>query len=114
MTHAGTPEEHPGWDALFDGLLAGRDALLADMVEQTRQELPAYAGVAPESLLPGFGIQFEAVLRSARTGRPVGDEELNVLADIGEERALQGVPIEDMLRAWRIGIQVVIDHSARI
>jgi hypothetical protein len=114
MTHAAMPDPHPGWDAIFDGLLAGRDAILAEMVEATRREHSAYEDVALDSLLPGFGLQFETVLRSARSGRAVSDDELKLLAAVGEERALQGIPIEDMLRAWRIGIQVVIDHSARV
>jgi hypothetical protein len=114
MTRAGTPDVHAGWDALFDGLLAGREALVADMIALTREELPAYSDVAPDALLPGFGLQLDAVLRAARNGHPVSDDELKVLADIGEHRAVQGVPIEDMLRAWRIGIQVVIDHSSRV
>jgi hypothetical protein len=105
---------HPEWDTLLDRLNGDRAAILAAMVQRAREELPAYAELPSDALVPGFGLQFDAVLLSARSGEPVAAENVGALADIGEARALQGVPIEDMLRAWRIGIQVVIDESARI
>jgi hypothetical protein len=55
MIHAGTPDAQTEWDALFEGLLTGRDGIVAEMVEQAHEEPPAYGGVAFDSLVPGFG-----------------------------------------------------------
>ncbi|MGH3552517.1 MAG: hypothetical protein ACRDT5_07970 [Mycobacterium sp.] len=41
----------------------------------------------------------------------MSDSELVELAAIGEARAQQGVPVDDMLRAWRIGVEVVIGYA---
>jgi PucR-like helix-turn-helix protein len=114
MIDAGTAQPHTDRDALFEALLADRDGILAEMVKRAREELSAYGDVGADSLLPGFDLQFETVLRCARTGRALEEDDHKPLAEIGETRALAGIPIEEMLRAWRIGIQVVIDQTAEI
>lgn len=80
-----------------------------------QDELPAYRSLPPEQLDADVGIEVQRVLRSARAGRgAIDDRELGELAAVSEQRARQGIPVEDMLRAWRIGVQVVIAHSREL
>lgn len=107
--------EQRAWDVLFDALLAEFDALAARVRAVMQEELPAYRAMPPEQLDADVRIEVQRVLRSARAGRgAIDDRELEELAAVGEERARQGVPVEDMLRAWRIGVQVVIAHSREL
>ena len=102
-------------EALIDALLADQEALIARVAAGIREALPAYRDVPPEALEPGFRAEVERVLRSARAGdAAVGATEFAELAAVGELRAHQGIPIEDMLRAWRIGVQVIIAHSREL
>jgi hypothetical protein len=103
------------WDVLFDALIADR-ALLAERVREAMQEeLPAYRGLPVDGLAAEVSIEVERVLVSARAGEAaVSEDELMALSEIGERRALQGIPIEDMLRAWRIGVQVVVGSAQEV
>jgi hypothetical protein len=106
------PDLAVSWDVLFDTLL-GDGAALAGRVRETIQaQLPSYRAMASEALAEEISFQVERVLRSAHAGRAaVSDSELAELAAIGEARARQGIPVDDMLRAWRIGVEVVIGYA---
>lgn len=107
--------EQRAWDVLFDALLAEFDALAERVRTVMQEELPAYRHLPPEQLDADVRVEVQRVLRSARAGRgAIDDRELAELAAVGEQRARQGVPVEDMLRAWRIGVQVVIAHSREL
>jgi plasmid maintenance system antidote protein VapI len=100
------------WDRFVEASLADRDALVAQIAAEIKAALPSYRDVPEDLLGVGFAYEFEKVLRAARTHRElVSDEPLSGLAEIGEARALQRVPAEEMLLAWRIGVQVVLAHS---
>jgi hypothetical protein len=60
-------------------------------------------------------VELDRVLESSRRGRvAAGERELSELAAVGEARAAQGVPVDDMLRAWRIGIQAVVARAREL
>jgi sugar diacid utilization regulator len=102
-------------DALVDALLDARQRIAIGIRERLQRELPDYANLPVEVLDVGIRAEVERVLCSARTGQEAaGETELAELAEVGELRARQGVPVETMLRAWRIGIQVVIAHSREL
>lgn len=102
-------------DVLFDTLLSEQANLAGRVREAIQAQLPAYCAL-PENALDGeVGIEIEWVLRCARAGRAaVGDRELADLSAVGEARALQGVPVADMLRAWRIGVEVVVEYAREV
>jgi hypothetical protein len=102
-------------DVLFDTLLGEQADLARQVREAIRAHLPAYCAL-PENALDGeVGIEIEWVLRCARAGRAaVGDRELADLSAVGQARALQGVPVADMLRAWRIGVEVVVEYARQV
>ncbi|HEX7323567.1 MAG TPA: helix-turn-helix domain-containing protein [Mycobacterium sp.] len=103
------------WNILFETLL-GEQQQLAERVRDAMQaQLPAYRGLPREALDEEVGLEVRRVLLSARAGRAVLDEgELAELAAVGETRAQQGVPVADMLRAWRVGIEVVISYAREV
>lgn len=103
---------HIGWEVLFDTLLGRRTEVVARVCQAIAAQLPVYRGMPAAALDNEVGIQVEQVLRSARAGHAaVSDSELVELAAIGETRARQGVPVDDMLRAWRIGVEAVIGYA---
>lgn len=98
--------ERPGRD-LFELLLKDVDALTTRVIGGL-QQLPSYASVPIEALRPGATVGVRAILSAARDRRTrTSDEERRALAEQGEMRAHQGVPVEDLLRGWRIAI----DHA---
>jgi hypothetical protein len=89
-----------------------RPALVTRTREAIRAALPRYHKVSDETLEAGIRTEVDVVLSVAPAGREaVSDRVLARLAEIGEERARAGVPIEDMLLAWREGVQVVLDQT---
>jgi hypothetical protein len=100
------------WDVLFDTLLGDRAELAGRVREAISAQLPSYRAMPRKALDEEVGFQVERVLRSAHAGHAnVSERELVDLAAIGEARAQQGVPVDDMLRAWRIGVETVIGYA---
>jgi hypothetical protein len=92
---------------LFEVLLKDVDGIAARIIAELRA-LPAYAAVPPEDLHPGAASHVRAMLSAARDRRTrTSAEERRVFAANGETRAHQGIPVEDLLRGWRVGI----DHA---
>jgi hypothetical protein len=115
MSVSEDPDARSRWDALLDGLLLERAVLLEDVGERIRAEVPVYRTVPAEQLQAGFAVELERILVSARGHRQaVSDRELADLAAVGEARASQGVAADDMLLAWRLGVQVVLEHARRV
>ena len=111
--HAGDAQQT--WDALFDALLAEHAEISLRVREALQAELPAYRSLPADALDADVRIEVERVVRSARAGRSsVSERELEELAAIGETRAQQGVPVDDMLRAWRIGVQVIVGYAREL
>ena len=103
------------WEAFLDALIADRELLTKRVRENIRAQLPAYRLVGDRELDWGFRIDLDGTLISARAGHEaVTDEHLAGLIPVGETRARQGIPIQEVLLAWRIGVQVVIDRATEI
>jgi hypothetical protein len=103
------------WEAFLDALIADRELLTKRVRESIRAQLPAYRLVGDRELDWGFRIDLDGTLISARAGHEaVTDEHLAGLIPVGETRARQGIPIQEVLLPWRIGVQVVIDRATEI
>jgi hypothetical protein len=101
-----TRRERSGQE-LFELLLKDVDGIAARIIADLRA-LPAYAAVPPEALHPGASGHVRAMLSAARDRRTrTSAEERRMFAQNGETRARQGIPVEDLLRGWRVGI----DHA---
>jgi hypothetical protein len=101
------------WNALFDALAAEHVSLAEQVSEAISARLLSYRPIAGEELTSAVGIQIEFVLRSARVAHATTGG-LAELSAIGESRARQAIPVDDMLRAWRIGMQVVVARAREI
>lgn len=81
---------------------------LAGLTEQTiaqgLRELPTYAGVPTSALRASIERNLNIALRALRSGVEPTPSELPEAEITGRERARQGVPIEDMMRAYRLNI----------
>lgn len=103
------------WEQLLDALLSDRDALVTRIRDAIRATLPSYRNVSEESLLEGIRAEVELLLTVAPAGRQaVSDRELARLGEVGEARARAGVAIDEMLLAWRAGVQVVLDEGREV
>jgi hypothetical protein len=103
------------WEQLLDALLGDRDALVARIRDAIRAAIPSYRAVSDESLEAGVRTEVELILTSAPAGREaVSDRELARLAEVGEARARAGVAIDEMLLAWRQGVQIILDEGREV
>ncbi|HWE32128.1 MAG TPA: helix-turn-helix domain-containing protein [Solirubrobacteraceae bacterium] len=103
------------WESFLAALIDDRELLTKRIRERIRAQLPAYRLVSDRELDWGFRIDIDSTLISARAGPDaVTDEHLAGLTPVGEARARQGIAIQDVLLAWRIGVQVVIDRATEI
>jgi len=103
------------WEAFIDALVADRELLTERIGNSIRAGLPVYRTVSDREFDWGFRIDLDITLRAARAGHEgVTDEQLAALAPVGEARAHQGIPIADVLLAWRLGVQVAIDRATEI
>jgi hypothetical protein len=104
-----------GWAALFGAMLDCHVEIAIRARQEMQAQLPAYGSIPAEEIEPGVRSQLEHILLSARAGRSaVSAASVAELAAVGELRARQGVPVEEMLRAWRIGIQLVIARAREV
>ena len=101
--------------ALLQELLDDRPVIAERVVERVRAEMPSFAGVPRDEQRAGIETAIEVIVR-ARMDDPGADFEngAGLLRDIGERRARQGVPVEDLLRAWRMGIEEVTAHAREL
>jgi hypothetical protein len=104
-----SPEQ---WEQLRHALLGESDALVARIRDAIRAAIPGYRVVGDESLQDGIRAEVELILTAAPAGREaVNDRRLARVSEFGEARARAGVPIDDVLLAWRQGVQVLLDEA---
>jgi hypothetical protein len=106
---------NPHREALFEALIRDRD----DMVEEIRQStvslLPAYEVIPTAEFRTGICTSITASLDAMRADDPaVAKAHFERLAPLSRQRMAQSIPLHDMVRAWDIGVRVVVDHSRRI
>jgi hypothetical protein len=95
---------------LIARLCAQAEPLSDRILERMRAEIPLYAQRDPDDLLPTIRTSLQGVLRPLEDGRPVTETELTAFRSYGQTRAHQGIPLEEMLRAWRLSIRAVLDE----
>jgi hypothetical protein len=94
---------------LIADLLAADVALSARMLARMRAEIPPYADRDPHDVLPALISSLRDILVPLGDGRALTDSELAVFGAYGETRARQGIPLEELLQAWRLSIREVLD-----
>ncbi|MCU1675794.1 MAG: hypothetical protein JWM93_552 [Frankiales bacterium] len=94
---------------LIADLLASDETLSAQMLDRMRAEIPAYVDRDPHDVLPAVVSSLRDILVPLGEGRPLVESELATFGSYGETRARQGVPLEELLQAWRLSIREVLD-----
>jgi hypothetical protein len=98
---------------LLAAILERVDELAREMVEATRAEVPSFRGVPPSEQLADTRASIEWLARFALES-PTPPPDLDRLERVGARRAGQGVPVEDLLQAWRISVRIGTDQARRI
>lgn len=99
---------------LIAELTAQSEPLSARILQRIRAEIPLYAQGEPDAFLPAILTSLQRILLPLEEGRPFTDSELAAFRSSGEEGAHQGIPTEEMLRAWRLSIREVLDEMITI
>jgi hypothetical protein len=99
--------------SLLEALMARAPELAEEMVDRTRREIPSFEAVPRPDQLAETAT-FTAWLAGYSLGADVPDLDSTRLADVGRRRAEQGIPVEDLLRAWRISVEVGTDRARDI
>jgi len=110
------PTEDETRTRLLGSVFEDLEPLSQRIVASMQQEMPAYAALSEEELLPGVVTNLRLMLPAMRSGRPFSEDELASFTAQGDLRARQGVPIEELLRGWRLGTRALVDemlHWAR-
>lgn len=99
------------WDAVYGRLLDEIEVIADQILARMRAELPSYANLAPEALRPGVVTIVRRSLTAFHERRSASPADLEEAGRAGENRASVGVPVDEMLRAFRIGAQEVWAHQ---
>jgi hypothetical protein len=108
-----TPARSSGTGAdLLDALTRQHDAIVRDIRRRLDAELPSYEALPEPVLDRHVRLSLSRTLESARAGHPAMTErDLTDLAEVGAVQAQAGVPVDDMLRVWRMGIELVVERA---
>ena len=104
-----------GLETLLAALLDGKEEISERHVTRARAEIPNFAGVPiTEHRRDSVGavVLLVAMRREGLDSLPA--EARDGLLDLGERRARQGVPLEDMLRSWRMGVEEAMSYATTI
>lgn len=97
-------------DKAIQFLTADLADIIGRSVEQVR-ELPSYQTVPEEDLAASVRRNLDAAIRTLQADVAPTTEDMALIAETAvRQRVSQGVPVEDMMRAYRISIGVIHDH----
>lgn len=107
----------PGVTAVAEALEEHLDGLVAEMLDSILVEIPVYrergTAVAADTRRAAAYV-YASLIDSIRTGSPPNAAVANSLADVGADRAQQGIPLGDLLQAFRISARTAADHLTRV
>lgn len=104
-----------GVEALLQELLDGRDTVAERVVARSRREMPSYAGVPLAEHRQEVEAALELLVRMRmESPDPAVAAGAGMLRQVGERRARQGVPMDDLLRAWRMGVEEATAYAREI
>ncbi len=101
---------------LLDAVEERIDELADRVLRCFRSEIPAYATMPEPDLRPGVRSNVERAIQALHRGWEPMAPELAAARSLGERRAQQGVPLDALLQAHRIGVRealVFIEDAAR-
>src|SRR5829696_7818291 len=106
-----TPGPPPGAAAVVGGLVAEieteLDGLVAAIGDRIREEIPDFRRLPADTLAGAIRGNVGRALTALRDVRAPTEAELEQAAEIGRERAEQGLTVDAVLHAYRISISAV-------
>ena len=96
---------------LAEALLLELDRIAARSVARMHELLPSYARVPPEDLLPVVTTNTRNLLEAIRGPDRARSHERAAYRRSADTRALQGITSDEMLNAWRIGLESVREEA---
>lgn len=111
MTSPSTDPARQAAGAIIDQL----DALSDAVSQRVWESVPSYSTVllGQEDLHGYVRNNLFVVFTALRDGTQVTDEDLGKARELGESRALQGVPSEALVRSFRAAERAVVEHFTR-
>jgi hypothetical protein len=92
-------------------LMRESDQIASTMIRAYEVEIPAYAEITDPALKEDVHVVSSAIvrcwLRVMSTGEPLTPELLSPMLQGARRRAAQGIDLQSMLRAYRVGIRVM-------
>jgi sugar diacid utilization regulator len=111
-------EVHAEVDRILDALAADLDGIAAEMVATIISEIPAYGrpmdAALPEDVRAHCAEHAALMVRAVRDDREPRREELDFARRAAARRVRQGVPLEALLQAFRLGHRTVWDAIVRV
>jgi hypothetical protein len=100
----------------LEELLEDRGELAERVVARIRDQMPeSFAGVPIDEQRAGIEAAIGMIVRMRLNGtEPDMGKGARLLREMGERRARQGVPVDDLLRAWRIGIEEATTYGREL
>lgn len=92
----------PRWADVHRRLRDELENLTETVLGRLRAELAGYARMPPEALRAGVRTNLDHALTILRHGGRPTPADLRATGALGTQRAQEGVPVDDVLRAWRI------------
>ncbi len=85
---------------------------MQDIRRRIEAELPSYEALAGSVVDQHVRLSLLRTLDSAQAGHPaMADHDLTEVAEVGAVQAQAGIPVDDMLRVWRMGIELVLARA---
>jgi PucR-like helix-turn-helix protein len=100
------------WHRLLAVLLERRAELTDQISRRMCQRLPVYQELDAARLRRDVGLAMVTTARLARDTPPkLSAEQTLVLEQVGAAQALVGIPVDQMLLAWRIGADLLVERG---
>lgn len=110
VTRAGTAAP---WHVLLDELSGHRVEIVDELSRRMRDQLSVYRELPPELFHRHLVLAVETTVGLARTSPPtLSAGQAETLEQVGEAQARIGVPVDQMLLAWRIGADLLVEQGS--
>src|SRR6266508_11459 len=95
---------------LVSELVTGQERLAHRIAARAQAEIPGYADLTVTEIEPLTLRILKHLLATLAEERAPTSAELQAFREFGAIRGGQGIPLEDILRAWRMSVREILDE----
>jgi len=100
------------WHQLLELLLGQRVELAAEITRRMQRRLSVYQELSAQTFERHVAMALDCTIRLARADPPkLSERQSQVLEQVGEAQARLAVPVDQMLLAWRIGADLLVERG---